>query len=109
MLGREAYHRPFVLAELNQALYSDDSNSGEVVPSRSKLLERMALYAEREVARGERLPSITRHMLGLFAGETGAKEYRRMLSEGARAVEAGPNLIRRVGSQLNAVAYARRP
>jgi tRNA-dihydrouridine synthase A len=91
MLGREAYHRPFVLAEIHQALY------GEQALSRSDLLERMARYADREIRRGERLPSIIRHMLGLFSGEVGAKEYRRMLSEGARAPEAGPDLIRRVG------------
>jgi tRNA-dihydrouridine synthase A len=54
----------------------------------------MARYAEREVARGERLSSITRHMLGLFAGEPGAKEYRRLLSEGARSPSATPDLIR---------------
>ncbi len=84
MLGREAYHRPRVLAEL----------SGTDVDS-FELLERMARYAEVELARGERLPSITRHMLGLFSGEPGAREYRRLLSEGAREPGAGADLIRR--------------
>jgi len=89
MLGREAYHRPWVLAELEQAL------SGASPPiSREMLLERMARYAEREVARGERLHSITRHMLGLYSGEPGAREYRRRLSEGVRDPGAGPALIR---------------
>ena len=55
----------------------------------------MAEYAARELARGERLPSITRHMLGLYAGEPGAREYRRLLSEGSRGPEAGPELLRR--------------
>jgi tRNA-dihydrouridine synthase A len=84
MLGREAYHRPRVLAEL----------AGTDVDA-SELLERMARYAEVELARGERLPSITRHMLGLFSGEPGAREYRRLLSEGAREPGAGADLIRR--------------
>ena len=44
----------------------------------------MAAYAERELARGERLHSITRHMLGLYSGEPGARDYRRLLSEGVR-------------------------
>jgi tRNA-dihydrouridine synthase A len=55
----------------------------------------MAVYAEREMSRGERLPAITRHLLGLVSHTPGAREYRRMLSEGAREREAGPELIRR--------------
>jgi tRNA-dihydrouridine synthase A len=108
MLGREAYHRPFLLAELHQALYPQNGAVAQPL-SRPDVLERMARYADREVKRGERLSSIIRHMLGLFAGESGAKEYRRMLSEGARSPEAGPDLIRRVGAQLPVVACSRRP
>jgi tRNA-dihydrouridine synthase A len=91
MLGREAYHRPFVLAELHHALYPDAS----ATPSREELLDRMARYAERALARGDRLSAIARHMLGLYGGEPGAREYRRTLSEGARLPEAGPELFRR--------------
>ncbi len=91
MLGREAYHRPFVLAELDRAL---NPGSPEA-PSREALLDRMARYAERELARGDRLSSIARHMLGLYGGEPGAREYRRTLSEGARVEGAGPELFRR--------------
>ncbi len=54
----------------------------------------MASYAQRELARGDRLSAITRHMLGLYAGEPGARDYRRRLSEGARAAGAGPDLLR---------------
>ncbi len=91
MLGREAYHRPFVLAELERAL-NPQGEGGSI--SRQAMLDRMARYASRELARGERLSAITRHMLGLYSGEPGAREYRRMLSEGARAADAGPELIR---------------
>lgn len=95
MLGREAYHRPFVLSELDRALHSADGN-GSVPTSmtREEMLDRMARYAARELAKGERLSSITRHMLGLYSGEPGAREFRRKLSEGARAPDAGPELIR---------------
>jgi tRNA-dihydrouridine synthase A len=93
MLGREAYHRPWLLHELDTALGAGRAGPG---PQRAALLERMVAYAARELARGERLPSITRHMLGLYAGEPGAREYRRLLSEGARGPEAGPELLRRV-------------
>jgi len=91
MLGREAYHRPFVLAELEHALHPDTP----AVPSREELLERMVRYAERDLVRGGRLAAITRHMLGLYGGEPGAREYRRVLSEGARVPGAGPELFRR--------------
>src|SRR5579872_416690 len=91
MLGREAYHRPYVLAELEQLLYPDSPP----MPSREALLDRMARYAQQAIARGDRLSAITRHMLGLYGGEPGAREYRRTLSEGARSPEAGPELFRR--------------
>jgi len=87
MLGREAYHRPMVLAELD--------DGADPASLRESMLDRMARYAAREMARGERLSSITRHMLGLYAGEPGARDYRRTLSEGARAADATADLIRR--------------
>ncbi len=100
MLGREAYHRPWVLSELHRALYPDD-----LLPlsSPEEHLERMARYAEREQAKGTRLAAITRHMLGLYAGQPGAREYRRLLSEGARSPEAGPELLRRAARTRDAV------
>jgi tRNA-dihydrouridine synthase A len=90
MLGREAYHRPYVLSELQQALGGAERFEP---PSREALLERMARYAQRQLAQGDRLSVITRHMLGLYAGEPGARDYRRLLSEGARAEGAGPELL----------------
>src|SRR4029077_16637668 len=90
MLGREAYHRPFLPAELQQRLYPD----GASPPTREALLARMEAYARRELAAGDRLSAITRHMLGLYAGAPGAREYRRTLSEGARVAGAGPEVLR---------------
>ncbi|HET9862844.1 MAG TPA: tRNA dihydrouridine(20/20a) synthase DusA [Steroidobacteraceae bacterium] len=100
MLGREAYHRPMLLAEVSKAL-------GGELPSRMALLERMTRYARRETARGERLAWIARHMLGLYAGMPGAKEFRRRLSEGARVADASPDLLLAAGEaceKLNAAA-----
>jgi tRNA-dihydrouridine synthase A len=91
MFGREAYHRPFVLSELYRALYPQTGPA----PTREALIERMQAYAARELARGGRLAPIARHMLGLYAGEPGAREYRRTLSEGARSGDAGVELLRR--------------
>ena len=86
MLGREAYHRPVLLAELG----------GKQV-DRLGLLERMAAYARREMARGEKLSWIARHMLGLYSGLPGAKEFRRRLSEGARDPDAPAELLIEAG------------
>jgi tRNA-dihydrouridine synthase A len=94
MLGREAYHRPFILSELHHALYP---NEPELQTSREEMLERMARYTHKELARGGRLSSITRHMLGLYGGQPGAREYRRFLSEGSRVAGAGPDLLRSAG------------
>src|SRR5882757_9507252 len=91
MLGREAYHRPFVLRELHHTLYPEEPR---LQTSREEMLERMARYSQKELARGGRLSSITRHMLGLYGGQPGAREYRRFLSEGSRQAGAGPDLIR---------------
>jgi tRNA-dihydrouridine synthase A len=96
MLGREAYHRPMLLAEA----------SGHEAPSRLDMLERMATYAARELARGERLSWITRHMLGLYSGLPGAKEFRRRLSEGSRDPQAGPGLLLETGRACEALTSA---
>jgi tRNA-dihydrouridine synthase A len=98
MLGREAYHRPYVLAELHRALFP----GSDATPAREEMLERMAQYAQRALASGDRLSAITRHMLGLYSGEPGAREYRRILSEGARAPGAGPELLRKSNPTLRA-------
>jgi tRNA-dihydrouridine synthase A len=90
MLGREAYHRPYVLAEWRRALHP----GAGAAPTREAIIARMQRYAERELATGGRLAAITRHMLGLYSGEPGARDYRRTLSEGARAAGAGPELLR---------------
>ncbi len=89
MLGREAYHRPMILHEADVAL-------GRVAAAsltRRQVVDRMLAYCEREMTRGERLSSITRHMLGLYSGQPGAREFRRRLSEGARKPGATPDLL----------------
>ena len=98
MLGREAYHRPMLLSELSRA-------AGPRA-SRLQMLERMAGYARREIARGERLSSITRHMLGLYSGQAGAKEFRRRLSEGARDAGASPDLLLAAGEACERLSEA---
>jgi tRNA-dihydrouridine synthase A len=97
MLGREAYHRPMLLAELS---------AGRAAPTRIQLLERMTSYARRELARGERLSWIARHMLGLYACQPGAKEFRRRLSEGAREPDAPAELLLAAGEACERISDA---
>ena len=105
MLGREAYHRPLVLSELQRRLQGGPACEA---PSREALLERMADYAQRQLAQGDRLSAITRHMLGLYSGEPGARDFRRLLSEGARAEGAGPQLLRDAAAAAHAARAAAR-
>jgi len=103
MLGREAYHHPFVLAKLHLALHP--KNAAPIL-DRNAILERMARYAERELAQGTRLAAITRHMLGLYAGEPGAREFRRILSHTAHAPGADAQLLREAGRSFIAALDA---
>jgi len=88
MIGREAYQNPWFLAEVENALL------GGVPPvSRLAVVETMLDYAQAQLAAGARLHSITRHMLGLFAGRPGARAWRRTLSENATRPGAGIDVI----------------
>lgn len=89
MLGREAYHNPFLLPALHRAVYDD----GYETPAVESVIDRMRRYAERQIAAGTPLRAITRHMLGLFNGRAGARAWRRALAEGAARPGATPSLI----------------
>lgn len=88
MIGREAYHNPYFLAEL--AAHFDPAFE---LPERTAVVEQMIPYIERQQACGIRLNSVTRHMLGLFAGQPGAKAWRRYLSQNAHRQEADATLL----------------
>jgi len=98
MIGRAAYHDPFVLAKLEADLY------GTPLPDRSEVLERMRIYIEAELARGGQLKHITRHILGLYQGEPGARGFRRQLSEGAHLPGADWSLIEAAMAPLRQAA-----
>ncbi|MDX1500333.1 MAG: tRNA-dihydrouridine synthase, partial [Woeseiaceae bacterium] len=64
------------------------------LPRRRDIVERMVPYIEAELARGEKLGRITRHMLGLYAGQPGARAWRRYLSEHAFGRDADAGVLR---------------
>ncbi len=89
MLGREAYHNPFLLSAMHRAVYDSD----RAMPSPAEIVGSMREYALCQSAAGVPLNAITRHMFGLFAGQAGARAWRRSLSEGAARGGATPALL----------------
>jgi len=79
MLGRAVYHDPMLLAGVDARFFQD----AHTVPNRRELVQRMLPYVDAELNRGTQLKQITRHMLGLFQGQPGARRWRRYLSEHA--------------------------
>jgi tRNA-dihydrouridine synthase A len=91
-LGRAAYQNPYLLAEVDRAVFgaagTDDARS------RRQVLEQLVPYAERHVRRGGRLNNIVRHILGLYHGRPRARAFRRHLSEQAPREGAGTGVLR---------------
>jgi tRNA-dihydrouridine synthase A len=91
MLGREVYHNPYVLSEVDRLLYADDYP----LKSRQEVILALIPYVKQQLQQGERLNSITRHLLGLFHGMDGAKAWRRHLSENANQPGADEQVLLR--------------
>ena len=96
MLGRAAYHDPWVLHGLDVVL------TGAPMRSREALLLAYLPYVERQLQRGVALKHISRHVLGLFHGQVGGRRFRQILSEGAYRPDADVSLIERA---LDAIRY----
>ncbi|WP_199102463.1 tRNA dihydrouridine(20/20a) synthase DusA [Aquitalea sp. ASV11] len=77
MVGREAYHNPWLMAEWDAAFYGDDSSA----VTRQQVVDAMLPYIRARLAEGHKLRNIARHILGLFQGMPGARQWRRMLSD----------------------------
>jgi tRNA-dihydrouridine synthase A len=76
MLGREAYHNPYLLAEVDQRLFGSEAP----VVSRSEVLARLRPYIVAHLAEGGAMHHVTRHILGLGQGFPGARRFRQLLS-----------------------------
>ncbi|MEO6104670.1 MAG: tRNA dihydrouridine(20/20a) synthase DusA [Pseudoxanthomonas sp.] len=87
MLGRAAYHDPYVLHRLDAAL------SGAEVKPRAQLLRALRPYVEDRLAHGVALKHITRHVLGLYHAQPGGRAFRQVLSEGAHKPGADWKLV----------------
>jgi len=90
MVGRAAYHQPWdILGRADERVFGDRP-SGQTPHDVARA---MLPYIEAHLTAGGRLHQVTRHMLGLFHGQPGARAWRRILSEGATAEGAGPELV----------------
>ncbi len=98
MVGREAYHRPALLGELQLALYPGDPPP----PETAEVLAAMQDYASREAAAGTPLHAVTRHMLGLLSGRPGARALRQVLSADVQAGTAMGEVFQRAKALAHA-------
>lgn len=80
MLGREIYQNPYMMADVDEVIYKD--NTREKI-SRTGTVEQVADYIGKHEQEGGRAWHVVRHMMGLFQGLPGAKIWRRYLSENA--------------------------
>lgn len=89
MIGRAAYHHPgALLPHIDEVFFGDPPG-----PTSHQTVREMIPYIEAQLAQGGRLNAITRHMLGLFSGQPGARMWRRILSERAHVSGAGPEVV----------------
>jgi tRNA-dihydrouridine synthase A len=97
MVGRAAYQTPYLL----QAVDAQLLGGNEAPKSRRQIVEEFIPYIESELARGTPLNAMTRHILGLFNGISGARAYRRHLSENAVRSRADISVLRRALDHLH--------
>ncbi|MDH5388089.1 MAG: tRNA dihydrouridine(20/20a) synthase DusA [Gammaproteobacteria bacterium] len=89
MLGREAYHNPYLLSQFDAQFYG----SNESPRSRQEVIHALLPYIEQELTEGTPLHSMTRHLHGLFLGCRGARAWRRFLSENDNKTDAGTEVL----------------
>jgi tRNA-dihydrouridine synthase A len=97
MIGREAYHNPYILSEADNKIFGEQARR----LSRHEILETYMSYVEQQLASGIKLNSITRHLLGLFQGVPGARAWRRFLSENAHKPGADTDVLFKAAKLVN--------
>jgi tRNA-dihydrouridine synthase A len=90
MLGRVAYHHPWMLAEAERYVFGDPASAPR---SRADVVEALLPYAVAQSRQGVPMRAIARHVLGLYHGAPGARAWRRVLSDAALLKNAGPDIF----------------
>jgi tRNA-dihydrouridine synthase A len=92
MLGRAAYYNPYLFANVDQQFF----NEATEILTRENIVEQMLFYIDTELTKGTKLHAITRHMLHLYNGLPGAKNWRRTLSHAAlQSPQEGIKILQR--------------
>lgn len=97
MIGRQAYQNPYVFIGARREVFNDAG----ALPSRVEIVREYLPYIQRQLAEGVYLKHMTRHMLGLFQGVPGAKNWRRQLSEQAVQPGAGLDVVEKALSYVS--------
>jgi tRNA-dihydrouridine synthase A len=105
MLGRAAYHDPYLLHRLDVEWFGGPPFDG-MLRTRAELLRALRPYVEAQLAQGALLKHIVRHVLGLFAGQPGGRAFRQALSEGAHRPGADWSLVERALSLTDRIERA---
>ena len=90
MIGRAAYQNPAILIQVDELFYGADRATADL----DHVCEAMMAYTARHLAAGGRVHHVTRHMIGLFQGQPGARRYRQILSVQASKPDSDHNIIR---------------
>jgi len=105
MLGRTAYHNPWVLAGAESYVFGEAGGLPRE-RSRREVVEALVPYAQAQLEQGVALRAIARHVLGLYHGAPGARAWRRMLSDAVLLQSAGPELFLRALREVESEAVA---
>lgn len=102
MIGRAAYHNPTFLSQLEQKIYNPDFTYSE-----EEILNRYQNYAQKFLQNGDRLHSLTKHLLHCFNGRPGARRFRQILSDQARLKDNDSSLIAEAFSQVHSISNSK--
>lgn len=101
MIGREAYHNPYLLAAVDGRFYHDHHS----IPSREEVLHAYLPYVDRQLRAGVRLQAVTRHILGLYHAVPGARQWRRYLGEHANKAGADARVILAAADKVMGLSF----
>ncbi|MGV6800798.1 MAG: tRNA dihydrouridine(20/20a) synthase DusA [bacterium] len=89
MIGRAAYERPYILSGVDPFIYGDQAGR----PTRRQIVEQMQAYIQDKAQEGLRPHAVTRHMIGLYHGQAGARVWRRQLTIAGAKAKAGDDVL----------------
>jgi len=98
MLGREAYHNPYLMADFDARYYGDETE----IKTRQQIIHAMLPYITAQLKNEVRINNITRHMLGLMTGMPGARAYRRQLSDAKQLALHGSAVLEQAITAMQA-------